>query len=57
MYYKSRFDFSWPDKPKTEEKRTPTKPTEWPIGWTVDEVNRSLERERAKGRLIPPSKK
>lgn len=56
---KSRFDYSWPRVPenKKPEDKVVKPATWWTIGWTVDEVNKSLEKERNKGKLIPPSKK
>lgn len=57
---KSRFDYSWPNKQENNEWDNKVKPpssTWWTIGWTVSQVNESLEKQRLKGKLIPPQKK
>lgn len=56
---KSRFNYSWPSVPENKkgEERSVKPATWWAIGWTVDQVRESLEKERTKGKLIPPQKK
>lgn len=56
---KSRFNYSWPSVPANNEWDNKDKPPSswWTIGWTVEQVNKSLEKERSKGKLIPPQKK